>query len=312
MSDFEFSCPACGSSLVAASFDLFYCPKDRTRFKKENGIWRFLAPDRYPVFRQFMQEYETVRREESRGSEDPEYYRSLPFIDKTGLHSKAWKIRAISYRYFERSVLVPLEKKFRRSLKILDLGAGNGWLSNRLAGRGHQVAAVDLLVNESDGLGAWKNYQSIFTPVQAEYDCLPFRENQVDLAVFNASFHYSLDYEVTLREILRVLKLGGPVVILDTPVYHNPQSGMQMVIEREADFLRRFGFASNALPSENFLTYQRLEGLAERLFICWEYHFPFYGLSWAIRPLWAYLWGHREPAWFMVLVGVVSGFGVCG
>jgi len=312
MPDFEFSCPACGFSLVAVSSDLFYCPKDRTQYQKENGIWRFLSPDRYPVFRQFIQEYETIRREEGRGSQDPEYYRSLPFKDKTGLHSRAWKIRAISYRYFERCALVPLEKKLCRRLKILDLGAGNGWLSNLLAGRGHQVAAVDILVNAADGLGAWKNYQSAFTPVQAEYDCLPFRENQMDLAVFNASFHYSLDYEVTLREILRVLKLGSPVVILDSPVYHHSQSGEQMVIEREADFYRRYGFASNALPSENFLTYHRLERLAERLFVCWEYHFPFYGLSRAIRPLWARLRGHREPARFVLLAGVVSGFGVCG
>jgi SAM-dependent methyltransferase len=312
MSDFEFSCPACGSSLVALSSDLFYCPKDRTRFQKENGIWRFLTPDRELVFRQFIQDYETIRCEEGRGSEDPEYYRSLPFKDKTGLHSRAWKIRAISYRYFERCALVPLEKKFHRSLKILDLGAGNGWLSSRLAGRGHQVAAVDLLVNKSDGLGAWKNYQGAFTPVQAEYDCLPFRENQMDLAVFNASFHYSLDYEVTLKEVLRVLRLGSPVVILDTPVYHNSQSGKRMVIEREADFYRRYGFASNALPSENFLTYQRLEKLAERLFIHWDYHFPFYGFSWVVRPLWARLRGYREPARFVLLLGVVSGFGVYG
>lgn len=311
MPDFEFSCPACRSSLVAASPDLFVCPEDRTRYQKENGVWRFLLPDRVPFFQQFIQEYETIRREEGRGSEDTEYYRTLPFKDKTGLHSRAWKIRAISYRYFERRALVPLEKKLRRSLKIIDLGAGNGWLSNRLAERGHQVAAVDLLVNTSDGLGSWKNYQSAFTPVQAEYDCLPFKENQMDLAVFNASFHYSLGYEVTLREILRVLKLGSPVVILDTPVYRNPQSGNKMVNEREVEFIRRYGFPSNSLSSENFLTYSRLERLAKKLFICWEYHFPFYGLSWAIRPLWARLRGYREPARFVLLVGIASGFGIC-
>ena len=58
----------------------------------------------------------------------------------------------------------------------------------------------------------------------------------------------------TLRELLRVLRQGGTLVILDSPMYSDPTSGQRMVQEREARFLQTYGFASNALACEHFLT----------------------------------------------------------
>src|SRR3972149_2268853 len=63
-------------------------------------------------------------------------------------------------------------------------------------------------------------------------------------------------------QALRALDKSGKIVILDSPVYHNPRSGTQMVHEREAQFVRQYGFASNSLQSENYLTYGRLNELA--------------------------------------------------
>ena len=48
----------------------------------------------------------------------------------------------------------PLPERTERALRILDLGAGNGWMSYRLALQGHLPIAVDLLTNDRDGLGA--------------------------------------------------------------------------------------------------------------------------------------------------------------
>jgi len=301
--DWGFVCPACRAPLEAPTPDQRRCPTDGSVYRRVDGIWHFLTPERETFFRQFMREYETVRRAEGRGSDDPAYYRALPFEDLTGRFCDQWRIRAGSFRALVDRILRPLEAAHVRPLKILDLGAGNGWLSHRLTGRGHQVAAVDLLTNAFDGLGAHVYYDCAFTPVQAEFDRLPFDRGQADLAVFNASFHYSTNYETTLRETLRVLRPDGRLVILDSPVYHDPASGRQMVREREAQFQEQYGFPSNAIPSENFLTFDRLAQLEATLGLRWEWVKPFYGWRWALRPWWARLRGRREPAQFLLIVG---------
>jgi SAM-dependent methyltransferase len=298
----QFACPACQTLLKDSGLEELACPADGRRFSRQEGIWRFLLPERQEIYRQFVSEYETVRAAEGRGAADPAYYRALPFQDLTDRRSADWRIRAASLGCLLSQVLSPMERKTGRPLTILDLGAGNGWLSNRLAQRGHQVAAVDLLDNAWDGLGAYIHYTASFTPVQAEFDHLPFGHSAVDLLIYNASFHYSVNYRQTLAEALRVLGPEGQVVVMDSPVYHDPASGAQMVSERQADFVRRYGFPSNALPSENYLTDERIKELAGQLGLHWRRLTPFYSLRWALRPWLARLRRKREPARFGVLV----------
>src|SRR5580704_3182658 len=94
--------------------------------------------------RQFLKDYSRIRRAEGRGSPDPEYYRALPFKDLSGLNSAQWAIRAASYRHLETRVLPAIEKEIGRPLDILDLGAGNGWMSYRLSLRSHHPVALDI------------------------------------------------------------------------------------------------------------------------------------------------------------------------
>jgi SAM-dependent methyltransferase len=300
---FLFACPTCRGELEANTPDEWRCPADGHRYPRLDGIWCLLPPDRLAYFRQFMAEYDTVREAESRGSRDPAYYRALPFQDLSGRHPGDWRIRAASFRSFLDREVGPMEKQAGRPLAVLDLGAGSGWLSYHLARRSHRVAAIDLQTGGMDGLGAHVHYDVAFTPVQAEYDHLPFAPGQFDLVVYNASFHYSTDYLQALSETMRVLTPGGKVVILDTPVYSDRRSGEQMVREREARFLSDHGFPSNAIPCENFLTYERLDELARKTGLAWRIIRPFYGLRWALRPWRARLRGHREPASFMVIAG---------
>jgi SAM-dependent methyltransferase len=255
---------------------------------------------------QFAREYTTVRRAEGWGSRDSAYYRALPYRDLSGRYVGIWRIRARSYATFVERVLEPMEHDSigdRRRSRILDLGAGNGWLANRLAERGHLVTAVDLLDDPSDGLGAARHYGAAFARVVAEFDHLPIAEAQVDLAVFNASLHYSIDYASTLRETLRVLQPHGTLVILDSPMYSDPSSGARMVQERQSRFRASYGFASDALPSEHFLTPARLDELSEKLLLRWEVYQP--ALDWRTRfdRKVGSLRARREAARFPVIVG---------
>jgi SAM-dependent methyltransferase len=259
-------------------------------------------PERPKYFAQFIDDYQTIRAQEKRGSADSAYYRALPFQDLTSQFTSDWRIRAISYSAFLKQVLSPLEKSFGSPLRVLDIGAGNGWLSNRLAERGHALAAVDLQTNPTDGLGAYVHYSTSFLKVQAEADHLPFLPGTIDLVIYNASFHYSEDYGKTLAAALQVLAPRGQIVILDTPLYQSEVDGQQMVRERLIDFERRFGRRSDALHSENFLTPSRLAELAQDLSIQWRSIAPFYSWRWHLRPWLARLRGRRAPARFAILV----------
>lgn len=251
----------------------------------------------------FVREYATVRHAEGWGSTDPAYYRALPFRDLTGRFSDIWRIRARSYATLVQQVLQPLEERSLRRLKTLDLGAGSGWLAYRLACRGHDVIAVDLLDDALDGLGAVRHFGGAFSAVIAQYDSLPLKAGLADLVIFNAALHYSTNYSRTLRESLRVLGQDGTLVILDSPTYVDPSSGQRMVKEREQRFMAKYGFASDALPSEHFLTPGRLRDLASELCIRWQVHQPPLDLrSKFLRTFNAWR-ARREAAGFPVIIG---------
>jgi hypothetical protein len=86
-------------------------------------------------------------------------------------------------------------------------------------------------------------------------------------------------------------------------MYSDPTSGQRMVQEREARFLATYGFASNALECEHFLTPPRLDALSSTLNIRWQLHTPRLDPLTAARRQLNGLRAHREPARFPVILG---------
>lgn len=308
-------CPTCRRTLAQPfaphSFEVhsFACGLCKQELHKVNGIWRALVPQRSAYFQEFMTNYQAIRCAEGRGSTKPEFYLNLPYKDVTGANQDQWSIRARSFKCFEREIL-PTFEAGRKSLDVLDLGAGNCWMSYRLALRGHCPVAVDLMTDSRDGLSAAQHFRPnlgvLFPCFQAELDNLPFADSQFDIAVFNASFHYSENYQQTLGEALRCVKPGGAIVIADTAWYSSEASGSRMVEERRAAFIERYGTASDAIGSLEFLTDERLQALAQYFGLSWQVYTPFYGLRWAMRPLVAKLRGKREPSTFRIYVAEVN------
>jgi len=251
----------------------------------------------------FLEQYRQVRHTEGRGSEDPAYYRALPYRDLTGKNALMWAMRARTYRYFERKILPQWEREAHHPLDILDLGAGNCWMSYRLALRKHCPIALDIFDDPLDGLGAATRYPMIIPAVEADFNALPFGMGMFDLTIFNASLHYSTDYIETLGEVRRCLRPSGHVVVLDSPVYRRPEHGQQMIEERKAAYLERYVFSSDALRSIEFLDEVSLAQLAGRLGIRWRVYRPWYGWRWHMRPIVSRLRWRRPPSHFRILVG---------
>jgi SAM-dependent methyltransferase len=295
--DILLQCPRCRANLRGLE-----CPFCGFQMHVNRGIVHAIPPDRAEHFARFMEDYEHIREEEGRGSDNEEFYLNLPYRDRSHRNSKQWKIRACSYDFLVSHVI-------RRSRKldagrILDIGAGNCWMSYRLAKARYRPVALDLLVNDYDGLGAGTHFRkhlpTMFPRFQAEFTRLPFQDEQFDAVVFNASFHYAEDYAATLREALRCVRGGGVVIVSDSPWYSHGESGRRMVSERRAAFLKRYGTASDSIGSLEYLTDDRLRTLEEQLSIQWTIYSPRYGWQWAMRPLLAKLYHRREPSRFRI------------
>lgn len=295
-------CPRCGAEVPA-----LHCPHCGFAFHISSGIVHALPPERVVHYARFIEEYERIRIAEGRSSDDPEFYLNLPYKDITGKNSRQWRIRSRSFDELLNRILRP-----RISTGyVLDLGAGNCWMSYRLFLAGYKPVAVDLLTSDHDGLGAAKHYRErlpmLFPRFRAEYSRLPFRSNQFDAVIFNASFHYAEDFRQVLREALRCIKSDGIVVISDTPWYSCETSGEQMLAERQGTFRMLYGTSSNSLKSLEYLTDKRLQDLAEQLSIRWQVQSPHYGALWSLRPIVAKIRRRREPAKFRIYVAGRGG-----
>jgi len=293
-------CPVCKSDIGLLSWpgNKIVCRNCSDSFQSIEGIYQLISTDRLAKYEMFLDEYTRIRIAEGRGDHGNDYYQRLPEPSASDPLAWQWKIRNKSFR----ALLSALCLKSQKGKKIIDQGAGVGWLCNRLAEMGHHPLAIDINMDDMDGLSAGKNYDRRWPVIQAEFDNLPLADDQADVVIFNASLHYSTDYYNTLREALRVLANDGKLVIIDSPIYRKPGSGIQMKSQRHDFFEKKYGFRSDSINSIEFLTWDMIKDLGNSLGITWNVIRPWYGLGWAIRPLKATIKRTREPSTFAVLI----------
>ena len=298
----QLACPKCRAVLDGSNHEGSTCASCGEAYPVVDLIHRFLPAERLAHYQPFLRDYTAVRLAEGRGTADVAYFRRLPEPTRGGPIELQWKLRRRTWATVRDDVLPSLGD----GLVVVDVGAGVGWLSNRLFELGHVPHAVDLTVDDDDGLGAARHYGPPWQRYQAEMDALPIADSQADVVLFNASLHYSTDYVRTIGEALRVLRPGGRIVIMDSPIYGRDEAGRQMVAERHVDFERRFGTRSDSVDSIEYLTTSMLDDLGRRLGVTWERHRTWYGWNWALRPWKARLRRRRQPSRFVVLVGTRS------
>ena len=98
------------------------------------------------------------------------------------------------------------------SMEILDLAAGTGSSSIPLAQAGAKVIPADF----SDGMlaaGRKRHPELPFTKADALN--LPFKDKQFDVVTISFGLRNTVDFEKALREMLRVTKPGGRLVICE-------------------------------------------------------------------------------------------------
>jgi SAM-dependent methyltransferase len=213
----------------------------------------------------YLAAYAHLREREGRGSGGEAELLALPYLANGPLATQ-WEVRARTYDVFASDVLAPLAKSIGRSLRLLDLGAGNGWLCYRARLLGHSAVALDVRLDAVDGLAAAAGYAPhlprLFPRVAASFERLPVAPRSFDLAIFDASLHYAEDLAAVLRESARAVASGGRVAILDSPFYAREDDGRAMLAERDRATRARFPDLAEDLLGMPMIEYLTLEGLS--------------------------------------------------
>jgi SAM-dependent methyltransferase len=238
---------------------------------------------------EFRAAYAERRAAEGRGQQSL----SLPYV-REGPLARQWSVRARSFDTLARFVAR------ERPRRVLDLGAGNGWLSYRLALTGITSVAVDVRDDDVDGLGAATCYLEQpfgrFERIAASFEALPLESRSFDMAIFNASLHYAIDLDAVLAEAQRVVRPGGHIVVLDSPFYALERDGEAMVREKKAS--GAYGATLLELAFTEYLTAARLPG--------WRRHRVWYPLWYELRPVVAWMKRARRPSRFDLWECIVS------
>jgi len=253
-------CPVCRMPLSLASGSE-RCKRCGEPCSRTDRLYRLLSRDAAAATSTFLEQFRVVRRADGHGPRTIAQYRALPNVPDDDAEVGEWRIRRESYQ----TVCCRLPQLAGRALRILDVGAGNGWLCNRFARAGHHPVAVDLSTDPDDGLLASCAYTDRFPLVQAHFDALPFEPGQFDLVIMNASLHYARDPVWTLCEANRQVAPGGALVVMDSPIFRNPSHGEAMVSQQLTRLQTRYGIVNPVRPGLGFLTFTLLQQAASAI-----------------------------------------------
>lgn len=102
-------------------------------------------------------------------------------------------------------------------ITIVDLGAGEGMISQLLADRAKKVICVDSsksMVRLGTDLAKRKGLSNLEYKL-GDLEKIPLSAKSVDLALMSQSLHHAHKPEVALAEAFRVLKPGGQLLVID-------------------------------------------------------------------------------------------------
>lgn len=176
--------------------------------------------------------YIATLRKEGRLLED-EVVEKLPKVPKGFAHAKEWRIR-------ERNLKAFLDYWEERGgpLRILDLGCGNGWMSNKLAQIAHsQITGMDLNQIEldqaakifADQTNVRFVYGDIFANQTMTYNCI----------VLAATIQYFPDIQILIERLMQLLTEGGELHIFESDFYE--PDGIEAARAESAAYYRNLG-----------------------------------------------------------------------
>lgn len=203
--------------------------------------------------------YLKVREKEGRLYPD-DIVSVLPVVPITHSLFKEWQIRKLSFEKF-RNYLVQKSKP----LNILDLGCGNGWMSNKMSEvSSSSVTGFDKNAFEiAQAQRVFQNDARLKFYSGDLFSTTIFERGSFDLIVMAASIQYFPDLKQLVNQLFPLLNFEGEIHILDTPFYS--EHHVEKAKESSRQYYSNLGCIEMA---EHYYhhTFQELTGLRYKLF----------------------------------------------
>lgn len=184
-------------------------------------------------WQEFARQYISLRHQELRVPNDTTL-KHLPKVASNHPHAKAWKMRMHGLE----NLVTVLNKTFSKPAHILDIGCGNGWMSNRIAKAGFAVTGIDINLPELE------QAHRVFARTGLRFAFADLFSWQPDTVFNGALIASALQYFENPQELLAHLFNVNPqlthVFISDTPFYH--QNVKNAAAQRSHDYYLTHGF----------------------------------------------------------------------
>lgn len=139
----------------------------------------------------------------------------LPDVPNIHPLKREWEIR----RQSSDRLLEYLKEK-KAGVTVLDVGCGNGWMSNLLSQiPDSDVSALDLNITELEQGARVFSKNSALTFLFADIFEAPLPENAFDIISVASAIQYFPDLPALIERLLRLLKQNGEIHIFDSPLY---------------------------------------------------------------------------------------------
>lgn len=182
--------------------------------------------------------YLRVREKEGRLYSDDIVAR-LPLISKDHPLADEWRARSASASRLTRYLSTR-----PKPLTILELGCGNGWLSNRLSKPARFVIGMDRNRRELEQAARVFSQNSKLFFLEADIFCAPFEFDLFDVILLSSVIQYFRDLPALLRVLSRYLKPHGEIHVLDSPLYSDAE--LDAAIQRSRQYYLSLGFPGMA------------------------------------------------------------------
>jgi 2-polyprenyl-3-methyl-5-hydroxy-6-metoxy-1,4-benzoquinol methylase len=217
---------------------------------KINGVYHLLTSSEFEDLKKHFEGFIRYRKEKNELEQDPNVIQNLPYSK----NDNAWKNKQYTLEILNRHILKEKPKN------VLIIGAGNGWLCNKIALQGIDCLGTDILYYRYDGLETIDAYSSKFTHLLMHPHEIDRLKSKFDLIVFENNLPYIKDYVQVIQNAKKLLTPQGSIFLVGVSIHLNGINKEVKRISRMQEYFRKnYNHEINTYQTKMFLSDEILE-----------------------------------------------------